>query len=420
MPESYLHCGDCLAFMREVMEPDSVDSIITDPPYGLAFMGKHWDRGLPDPAVWRECLRVAKPGAFLLAFGGTRTFHRLACHIEDAGFELRDCLCWLYGTGFPKSLNISAALDKAAGAERQILGPGKFANRGRRTDNNVWQKSTSSAQEVETAPATPEAALWQGFGTALKPAWEPIIVAMKPLAGTFADNALAHGVAGLNIDGARLETGPTQTRMSSRVGSGGRFGVGDGRTFQSSDKVNAGRWPANVILDEEAGAMLDAQVGERGAHAWSPEKSGADANFDLFKGAKGVEKGSRGKCPGGNQHFDSGGPSRFFYCSKASRSERGDANKHPTVKPLALMRWLCRLTRPPQGGLVFDPFSGSGTTGVAAIEESRDFIGCELEAEHFATAQARIDAALATCRPRPRLRLDDSEPAPSKRHRLKD
>ena len=317
--------GDCRELMA-AMPTASVDAIVTDPPYGLAFMGKGWDHAVPGVEFWTEALRVAKPGAHLLAFGGTRTFHRLACAIEDAGWEIRDCLSWLYGSGFPKSHN----------------GP--------------WG------------------------GTALKPAWEPIIMARKPLAGTVAATVAAHGTGGLNIDGCRIGTDEDRTRpRGSFPHSDDAWGNG---RLAFTESHPAGRWPANVALDEDAAAMLDEQTGEiRTQRIEKPSDCAETGEWGTLQG----RRGARG-------YSDTGGASRFFYCAKASRSEREagtDGNGHPTVKPVALMRWLVRLVTPVDG-VVLDPFTGSGTTGVAAVQEGRRFIGCEREAEYVEIARRRI------------------------------
>lgn len=373
----------------------SVDAVVTDPPYELNFMGKRWDSSgvACSVGLWTEVLRVLKPGGHLLAFGGTRTSHRMVCAIEDAGFEIRDSLVWMYGTGFPKSLNVGKAIDDAAGATREVVGPGQYAGRGRRTDNGVWQQSTPSVTEVVSAPATPEAAKWEGFGTALKPAHEPIILARKPLIGTVAANVLAHGTGALNVDGCRIgmETITTHSR-----GTNGAFPKRPGETSaeESGRKTEqrnidgterTGRWPANVCLDEEAAALLDAQSGE--LHA--PGSNGR-------KGVRHEIYGEFGAMPQVAGRNDSGGASRFFYCAKASRKERGEGNTHPTVKPIALMRWLVRLVTPP-GGLVLDPFTGSGTTGLACKAEGLHFLGIEQDEKYVAIANARLIEPLAEC-----------------------
>lgn len=352
-----LHHADCRDAMR-TMEADSVDAIVTDPPYGLSFMGREWDHGVPGVEFWREALRVAKPGAHLVAFGGTRTFHRLACAVEDAGWEVRDCLSWLYGSGFPKSLDVSKALDKAAGAERDVVGyqrlTGTAAIGGDTGRASVAASGGTSVGAVKmsplTAPATDAARQWQGWGTALKPAWEPVILARKPLIGTVAANVLAHGTGAINVDACRIGTHGATKRSGQAAYPLTADGKEDrsaswARTGHSVVHADAGRWPANVALDEAAASML-------------------------------------------------GEPSRFFYTAKASRRERGEGNTHPTVKPLALMRWLVRLVTPPNG-LVLDPFNGSGSTGVAALAEGARYVGCEREAEYIEIARRRLESSHA-------------------------
>jgi site-specific DNA-methyltransferase (adenine-specific) len=279
-----------------------------------------------------------------VAFGGTRTFHRLTCAIEDAGWEIRDCLSWLYGEGFPKSLDVSKAIDKGD-------------------------------------PVTGAAQSWQGWGTALKPAWEPVILARKPLAGTVAQNVLAHGVGALNVDGCRIGT---EERVNEPMGAPENSYGGYGATATATATV--GRWPANVVLDEEAARMLDEQAGELTSGA-NPSRRGA-TDSDIFSPYIGQEEC---EAPRG---AESGGASRFFYCAKADGAERNvglDAarNHHPTVKPAALMQWLVRLVARP-GALVLDPFMGSGTTGIAALRESCRFVGVELSPEYAEIARRRI------------------------------
>jgi site-specific DNA-methyltransferase (adenine-specific) len=359
------------------LDAESVDAIVTDPPYGLGFMGKAWDHGVPGVEFWLEAFRVAKPGAHLVAFGGTRTFHRLTCAIEDAGWEIRDCLSWLYGSGFPKSADVSKMLDKAAGAERvALLVPTKPGNHPLQA-GPISLGATGMTDVSE--PITAAARQWQGWGTALKPAWEPIILARKPFPSTVAANVQEHGVGGLNIDATRVPYRGdyrSPARTSGEVNSGGSFGTG----VKKFDDVNAeakGRWPANVVLDEDAAAMLDEQSGTLHTHGGG---FGEYAGGSMFGG---------GRVRAASQPTDSGGASRFFYCAKASRSERGADNTHPTVKPLALMRWLVRLVTP-LGGIVLDPFTGSGSTGCAAVAEGFRFVGIEKEAEYAAIAAARI------------------------------
>jgi site-specific DNA-methyltransferase (adenine-specific) len=374
--------GDCLDVMPRL--PDAcVDAIVTDPPYGLAFMGRAWDHGVPGVPFWAEALRVAKPGAHLAAFGGTRTFHRLACAIEDAGWEIRDCFSWLYGSGFPKSADVSRVIDKAAGAERSVV----IGTRGL----NSWSKDAATGPAINDglrqnfdrvntllAPATDAAKRWQGWGTALKPAWEPIILARKPLVGTVASNVLTHGTGALNIDGCRIGTGEDKT-------SGGCAGVSalheGGITHRTPVDFSKGRWPANVALDEEAAAMLDAQTGTLTSGV--PGKRRKPHQTTSMAGTVGMlDRDEVG-------YADSGGASRFFYTAKASRSERGEGNTHPTVKPVALMRWLCRLVCPPAGSIL-DPFAGSGTTLLAAHLEGFDYLGVEREAEYVEIIRQRL------------------------------
>jgi site-specific DNA-methyltransferase (adenine-specific) len=415
--------GNCLVVMP-TLEAESVDAIVTDPPYGLAFMGKDWDHGVPGVHFWAEALRVAKPGAFLLAFGGTRTFHRLTCAIEDAGWEIRDCLMWLYGSGFPKSLDVSKAMDKAAGAERVDAGPMQsvpnhnLPGTGARFRNPSELDGARISVPITTAPATDLARQWDGWGTALKPAWEPIILARKPLVGTVAANVARYGTGAINVDGCRITAGRDSHDL--RVTQGGvDCGVplaprgAAPRAFQQND---AGRWPANVVLDEEAARLLDEQSGSVGgaAPASGPTHAGPSGRGSMAGAFGGMGK----RAPAFYGAAD--GASRFFYTSKASRSEReaglgggprkdklwssgtqnpgsfqaagtdrSSTNHHPTVKPLALMRWLCRLVTPP-GGLILDPFCGSGSTGCAAVLEGFRFLGIEREAEYVELARRRI------------------------------
>ena len=398
--------GDCVEVMRG-MDDESVDAIVTDPPYGLGFMGKAWD-DLPPGLEWaQECLRVLKPGGHLLAFGGSRTYHRLAVAVEDAGFEVRDQIMWLYGSGFPKSLDVSKAIDKAAGAEREVVGKHEAPAK------SIYSQSEHElSQDIDlTAPATPDAKKWSGWGTALKPAHEPIVVARKPLVGTVAENVLRFGTGALNVDGCRIEhdgTGQWGTiNRSNTRGLYGSFGDEDGET-PGSVRNPAGRWPANLILDEEAGRLLDEQSGNI-----KTQRIETSCVVEEGKGwSRSLEnRGARG-------YSDDGGASRFFYCAKAGKAERNAGldefddktrhrvnagglehdpkwapiqtkNHHPTVKPISLMAYLVRLVTPPNG-TVLDPFLGSGTTGCAAALEGFDFIGIEREPDYIAIAEARI------------------------------
>ena len=379
-----LHHADCRDAMR-AMEAESIDAIVTDPPYGIAFMGREWDHGVPGVEFWAEALRVAKPGAHLVAFGGTRTYHRLACAIEDAGWEVRDCLSWLYGSGFPKSFNISIAIDKAAGAMSHRGVRASFAGNRLQGGEDIPNAQSMPAHEAITDAARE----WQGWGTALKPAWEPIILARKPLVGTVAANVLEHGTGAINVDACRI--GTDSTRRPTGEHSFGKDSGWNSHNLKSiSGGSDSGRWPANVALDEAAASMLDEQTGERGGSgkASGPTYAGPSKRGAMSSGFGGM---------GGREpvfYGDSGGASRFFYTAKASRSERGEANTHPTVKPVSLMRWLVRLVTPPNG-LVLDPFNGSGSTGVAALAEGMRYVGCEREAEYVEIARRRLESSHA-------------------------
>lgn len=487
-----LICADCLDAMQAMPEK-SVDAIVTDPPYGLEFMGKEWDRfsggfsknedwehgnlgGLPRQRhrnikcpecdkwiydhppdnctcggirrtqmrqyeqfgyAWAvEALRVAKPGAHLLAFGGTRTWHRLACALEDAGWEIRDTIMWVYGSGFPKSHDISKAIDREAGAEREVVGKRVYADGtvghvGSRVGSNdgwkrPWQEREGEEWQgkAQTAPATPDAARWQGWGTALKPAWEPIIVARKPVNCTVAENVLKWGTGGINVDGCRIgfasdadegETKGKNQHTHYKNPNSNRDSY-SGSMPPRQDYTAQGRWPANLIHDGSdevlAGFPQSSVTGRR----VTEHKRTPAVNTPFTMGNPLAE------------YTDSGSAARFFYCAKASKQDRdegcegmpyhtagectdreegtaglespragagrtnGSRNHHPTVKPTALMRYLCRLVTPP-GGTVLDPFAGSGSTGKAAVLEGFEFVGIEKDAEYCEIARARIAKA---------------------------
>jgi hypothetical protein len=377
-----IYHGDCREVLRSL--PDaSVDSVVTDPPYELGFMGKRWDAsGIAyDADLWAEALRVLKPGGHLLAFGGTRTWHRLAVAVEDAGFEVRDSIAWLYGSGFPKSLDVSKAIDKAAGAERQVVRVVP------RTGKEAGTYGAMAGNNAETSPATPDAARWSGWGTALKPAFEPVVVARKPLTGTVAANVLEHGVGGLNIDGCRIGTEETLTRPERR-GHGDSGGWASYRQEPGSygTPVGMGRWPANVVLDEDQADALDRQVPNASVNKASHYKEAAEVN------GYGGNIGNRHAGAVRTGYGDSGGASRFFYVAKAPARERPkvDGIAHPTVKPLTLMRWLCRLVTPP-GGTVLEPFAGSGTTIEAALMEGFRIVAIEREDDYLPLIAARLE-----------------------------
>ena len=368
-----LHLGDCLDVLATLPD-NSVDSIVTDPPYGLSFMGKKWDYDVPSVAIWEQCLRVLKPGGHLLAFAGTRTQHRMACRIEDAGFEIRDMIAWVYGSGFPKSLDVSKAIDKASGVEREVVGSRKLTGTARikgqaaygatsgRSDDAYQDGSEINDTLPLTAPATPEAQQWAGWGTALKPALEPITMARKPLDGTVAANVLAHGTGALNIDRCRVAT-------SDSLGGGDQ---------SASTKTKLEGWDRPWMQDEAAKAAHSERVNANVAKAEVLGRWPANLIHD------GSDEATAGLA-------DS---ARYFYTAKASRDDRSDGNTHPTVKPTDLMRYLCRLVTPP-GGIVLDPFMGSGSTGKAAMLEGLEFIGIEREVAYHAIAEIRIGRAAA-------------------------
>lgn len=474
------------------MPAESVDAIVCDPPYGLSFMGKGWDHGVPGVEFWEAALRVLKPGGHLLAFGGTRTWHRLACAVEDAGFEIRDTIMYIYGSGFPKSLDVSKAIDKVrddrdailaittfmadhadrlgitradldahmgtsdmggwwlsrlrhrcavpkveqwlrirallglpgdmdaevwrlngrkgtpgeAWDQREVIGAGFRVDRG--TGAVPYGSGTPEGHYDITAPATPDAARWQGWGTALKPAWEPIVVARKPLDGTVAANVLHWGTGALNIDACRVGYLPServQTFWNNRGGATINVAERAGTvptTGADAYDPSKGRWPANLIHDGSDEVLAGfpvtgaSKASERGLQHSGRHGGLADIGANIAAGTSGV----RG-------HDDAGGTAaRFFYCAKASKRDRDEGldgfeeskptlerNHHPTVKPTDLMRYLVRLVTPP-GGIVLDPFMGSGSTGKAAVLEGFNFIGIELDVEYIEIARARIAHAL--------------------------
>jgi site-specific DNA-methyltransferase (adenine-specific) len=459
-----LHHGDCLAVLR-TMPDASVDSVVTDPPAGIAFMGKAWDEDKGGRHQWiawmaevmGEALRVIKPGGHALVWALPRTSHWTATALEDAGFEVRDCLVHVFGSGFPKSMDVSKAMDKAAGAEREVIGERKLTGTARKSTTHAGHGAgaTNSADAREyietfqqiTAPATDLAKQWTGWGTALKPASEHWWLVRKPLSGTVAANVQRYGTGALNIDASRVGTVSWRHPGSSAVGTTayGDFTGGDARTHEG------GRWPPNLLLSHSesceesacdetcAVAELDRQSEERGMHSAGKARDGTSAVVGETYNASSYKLP-----PNRNMRRlgDSGGASRFFpvfrYQAKPSRKEReagldallktvhtvgnlegagrnplnpnnyygGEqkrveaglppseprANTHPTVKPIALMEWLVTLVTPP-GGVVLDPFMGSGTTGVAAVRKGFRFVGIEREDEYLAIARARIEAA---------------------------
>lgn len=382
-----LYAGDCVDVMRRMPEA-SVDAIVTDPPYELGFMGKAWDgTGIAYQVdMWAAALRVLKPGGHLLAFSGTRTYHRMTVAIEDAGFEIRDCIAWMYGSGFPKSLDVSKAIDKAAGAERKTIGSYGRSFRPHAGDGNAgWQRPSHETHGDITAPGTPEAERWNGWGTALKPAYEPVVVARKPLTGTVAQNVLEHGTGALNIDACRIGSdGGTAKGNPPKGSSNGIYGDGLNGACDIV-QLNAGRWPANVALDATAASMLDQQSGH--------QKDGTTYLDNRTVDYKNTSYQIRDNRTGTRGYGGEGGASRFFYTAKASRQDRNVGgladNTHPTVKPTDLMRWLIRLVTPP-GGIILDPFGGSGSTGLAARAENVRCILIEREPEYLKIIRDRL------------------------------
>lgn len=390
--------GNSCVCIGEVLEelhrmPDNwAHGEMADVPYGLSFMGNAWDVAIPPVEVWRELLRVSRPGAPLLVFGHPRTYHRLACNIEDAGWEIRDCLMWLHGEGFPKSLDMGKAIDKSLGGRRRIVGLKPNVHRGVTAEHRYGFSSPKQPISI-TAPATTHAKNWDGYGTALKPAWEPILLAMKPKQGTFARNALEWGVGGLNIDRCRIGThGATRRSHQNeypRMDNGREDRRCWARTGHSVHRLDAGRWPANVLLDEDAAALVDKQSGvsksRRGKRRGEGSNIGNGKTMNPFKSRHLAVEG----------YDDEGGVSRFFYCPKASIEERRN-NPHPTVKPLRLCEYLARLILPPEGEeprRLLVPYAGSGSEMIGALTAGWDYVlGIEIDPKYVTTARRRLAA----------------------------
>ncbi len=435
--EPTLLLGDCAERMRELQDC-AVDSIVCDPPYGIAFMGSKWDNygqrcgdatvderrriaedyaeahagaprygnsrhdtrnsrreGLNFQAamtpIFAEALRVAKPGAFMCCFGSPRTYHRLTCAIEDAGWNVKDCVMFVHGMGFSKGLNISKAIDKRLGAERTEVVGTRHRNVKPFDDSNGWNDNSTTGDHQYTAPASEEAKEWDGWNSALKPAYEPIVIAQKPVEKTIVDNVLKHGTGAFNVDACRIPVDAsddvyaknphTRSKGTDAYDHNcyGKYGE-MGEDYDPS----RGRYPANLV------------------HDGSPEVIALFPTTGKSRGGGGVKRvgthvydgGYKGKHYDAVGFMDSGSAARFFYCAKPSRKERGEGNTHPTVKSVALMRWLVRLvTR--MGGIVLDPFMGSGTTGIAALQEGMRFVGIEREEKYMEIAKRRIMEAAA-------------------------
>ncbi len=443
-----LFLADCLKKLKELPE-NSVDSIVTDPPYGLKFMSKKWDYTIPGIEVWRECLRVLKPGGFLLSFGGCRTYHRLVCNIEDAGFRIHPMVAWLFGQGFPKAANLGKQIDKAAKKEREVAGTGQYAARRPRptkeTCNPDAEYRMGAGHDI-TAPATDAAKQWDGwfYGLqALKPAIEPICMAQKPYDGKPVDSILKWGCGAINVNRCRIG----MEIMDTPAGPTGKSGIYNSRERMQKAIPKTGRWPANLILSHHPECV---RVGVKRINT-GIAGSGETGEIEIWECVEGCPVGMfpKTKTHGGGKatyggtfgsgaavtdttamerfKSDSGSAARFFYCAKASKRDRNEglegfeeknlaghnkwtdcdyrrgdgevtnkkqSNHHPTVKPTDLMRYLCRLITPP-GGIVLDPFMGSGSTGKACMLEGFRFIGIEIGYEYFKIARERIKHAYA-------------------------
>ena len=363
--------GDCLDKLKELQD-NSIDSVVTDPPYEIGFMGKGWDdSGIANnPELWKEVLRVLKPGGHLLSFSHSRTYHRQAVAVEDAGFEIRDQIMWIYGSGFPKSHNIGNSIDKLYGAGNR----GHAISSGNRFHPTTGEPRPNGEKLDKYEARTQQGKGWEGWGTALKPAHEPIVMARKPLSEkTVAKNVLEWGTGGINIDASRIGN---ETITTNGYGDKG-FVAQEG--YEPS--THQGRFPANIIFDEEAGKILDEQSGITSQGHWPKGKT---KGFGEFGGGESSYEGV------GPKDKEKGGASRFFYCPKASKKDRNEGNIHPTVKPTDLMAYLVRLVTP-KGGTVLDPFMGSGSTGKASVREGMDFIGIEREDEYMEIAKTRIE-----------------------------
>jgi site-specific DNA-methyltransferase (adenine-specific) len=430
--------GDVLEVLRTLPD-DSFDAVLSDPPYGLKFMAKAWDYDVPSVEVWRECLRVLKPGGLLLSFGGSRTYHRIATAIEDAGFELRDQLLWLYAKGFPKSFNISKALDKSAGAERKVIGKRKLTGNAAVSTKDKGgtygvQVGSAPAKEVDvTAPATPEAIQWHGYGTALKPAFEPICLARKPLEGTIIENVRKWGTGGLAIGACRIgDEGGTKKRPAKEGTTDSKCAYSDGLNGGGPEPIDEGRWPANVLFDEGAAEYLDEVVGNRPSRKSVTRNGGGNAGGAVF------DKRVPGQAKPDSGRNENGGPSRFFFCAKVSTKERefgceelvqksageatggrregsdglnspragagrtsGARNHHPTLKPIALNEYLAKLIKPPTAdATLLVPYSGAGSEMIGALRAGwPNVLGIERDlddegqvAGYIEIAEARIAA----------------------------
>lgn len=368
---------DAIEGMKTLPE-NSIDSIVTDPPYGYRFMGKKWDYSVPSVDVWKEAIRVLKPGGHILCACGTRTQHRMAVNIEDAGFEIRDVITWHYGSGFPKSLDVSKAIDKQAGLERQRFdNPNSIAFK--YDTKNTKQFSNESISNKSISDAAKQ---WEGWGTALKPSTEFWTLARKPFKGTVAENVLKYGTGGINIDGSRIGYFTNKISSGLHRGSIADYSPKNSDDFKPDINNSQGRFPANLILDEYAAEMLDQQSGvvnNGDGHFPKTTKEHGGNIYGVYNGMEREEK----------YLTDGGGASRFFYVAKASKSERGSHNSHPTVKPLELMQYLIKLITPPDG-IFLDPFCGSGSTLIAGALIGFKYIGFDNDEKSISIARQRM------------------------------
>jgi site-specific DNA-methyltransferase (adenine-specific) len=372
MSEIKLMLGDCLERLKD-LESNSVDSIVTDPPYGISFMGQKWDYSVPSVDVWKECFRVLKPGGHLLSFSGSRTYHRMAVNIEDAGFEIRDQIMWVYGSGFPKSLNVGKAIDKSLGNDREVVG----VNPNHRTSDALFELGFQGGKS--DGVITKGTSEYEGWGTALKPAHEPIVLARKPFKGTVADNVLEHGTGAINIDGCRVETSDTYSYPNGPKGNS--FSVNEEPNNKRNESVASnplGRWPANFIHDglEE----------EWSKYFYCAKASKQDRN-------EGCEDLEEKQNVFNGQNINDCPSSEIIGSVSNKFKTQPKTNHHPTVKPTELMRYLVRLVTP-KNGTVLDPFMGSGSTGKAAKLEEFSFIGIELSEEYLKIAQKRCQETI--------------------------
>lgn len=401
--------GDCRSLLK-ALPAASVDCCVTDPPYGYKFMGKKWDYEIPAVKIWEEVLRVLKPGAHILVACGTRTQHRMAVNIEDAGFKIRDVICWHYGSGFPKSLDISKAIDKAAGVEREVVGKLRRAG-GAQNTNSL--ENPLGVEFDKTLPFTANAQKWNGWGAALKPATEFWTLARKPISEkTIAANVIEHGTGGLNIDASRIPFISEEDKKSATFGTGtsiigGNFAGGNHTLDHSRKNIEAddnGRFPANLILDDFMAAEMDRQSGILKSGAKKPEHNSGTEEGNKTGSIYGTYKATRS-----NVEANSGGASRFFYIAKPSAEERGDV-KHCTVKPQALIQYLIRLICPIEPGrIVIDPFAGSGSHCLAAMKLGVGFIGMERDEKNCIEANERLAKQLGLFAPPDGMPMDQRQ-----------